>query len=234
MASETKKGLTACALKNIAIFAMLFDHFVSVFLEGSFQGGSALRMIGRICAPVMCFFIAEGFHYTSGRRRYALRLFLFALLSHFPYVLYFGLNPLHATGVLWALLMGFLALCAAKSAVHPALRVLAVAACCVLAYPADWNGIAVLWIVGFGLFRGRFKLQMLCFGAVGLLLYILPALLQDGFSAAYTFGVFLSVPLLYLYNGKTGRRNALTKWGFYIFYPAHLLLLFGLRLWLKA
>ncbi|MBM6827868.1 hypothetical protein H6A13_12345, partial [Mordavella massiliensis] len=38
------------------------------------------------------------------------------------------------------------------------------------------------------------------------------------------YGVFSAVPML-LYNGKPGRRM---KYFFYIFYPAHLLILYGI------
>lgn len=33
------------------------------------------------------------------------------------------------------------------------MRFLIPLACCVLAYPGNWNCIAVIWILGFGLFR---------------------------------------------------------------------------------
>ncbi|MBQ9949312.1 MAG: hypothetical protein IJO93_01150 [Clostridia bacterium] len=43
------------------------------------------------------------------------------------------------------------------------------------------------------------------------------------------FGVFLSVPLLSMYSGELGKKIKALKWGFYVFYPAHMLLLFAIR-----
>ncbi|MDE7431214.1 MAG: conjugal transfer protein TraX, partial [Lachnospiraceae bacterium] len=37
----------------------------------------------------------------------------------------------------------------------------------------------------------------------------------------------ISMPIIWLYNGKAGSRKY--KWLFYIYYPAHLLILFLLR-----
>ena len=41
--------------------------------------------------------------------------------------------------------------------------------------------------------------------------------------------VYLSLPLIYSYNGKRGMGS---RYGFYIFYPGHLLLLYLLSLWI--
>ena len=69
------------------------------------------------------FFIAEGFHYTRDRKKYALRLFMLAVVSHFAYMLasnsyadwhsfipfYYG-DVLNQTSVVWSLLGGLLML----------------------------------------------------------------------------------------------------------------------------
>lgn len=234
MAAQPPKTLTANMLKDIAVLAMLFDHASSVFLPYGNPLGYVLRIFGRIAAPVMCYLIAEGFYHTANLKKYTARLLLFALLSHFPYVLCFGL-AWSATSVIWGLLLGLIALSAAKSVrISPPVKLAAVAACCLLAYTADWNYISVLWIVSFGLLRGQFKKQMLLFTAIGALLYILPALLRFGWADFYTFGILLAPPILSLYNGQRGRKTAWTKWGFYIFYPAHLVLLVFLRFWMHG
>ncbi|MDE7366459.1 MAG: conjugal transfer protein TraX, partial [Lachnospiraceae bacterium] len=52
--------------------------------------------------------------------------------------------------------------------------------------------------------------------------------------ALYQLGIFM-VPLLiqFCYNGEGGSRKPIHKWFFYIFYPAHLVLLGLLKLlWL--
>lgn len=223
-------GLTTRTLKNIAITVMFFDHFVSVFAAGLPVWGHLLRLPGRLAAPIMCYLIAEGFAHTSNLPRYLGRLFVFALLSHFPYVWYYGLDPLHATSVIWSLFLGLLALAVLHGRLLGFGKLAFVLLCCLLAWPADWNYIAVLWIVWFGLTRGRFRLQMAGFAGIGVFLFVLPAIVREGWGQAFQLGILLAVPLLARYNGRLGRRSALSKWGFYLFYPAHLLALCALRL----
>ena len=162
--SEIQKDLSSYTLKNLAIFAMFFDHIFAVFVPQDSLEGVALRIAGRIAAPIMCYMIAEGYHYTSNLKKYIVRLALFAAVSHFPYVWYFGLPWWQATSVIWGLALGLVALAAAKREdwSHP-LKVFIVLICCLLAVPADWNYVAVLWILFFGLFRGQIEKQLLSF-----------------------------------------------------------------------
>lgn len=64
------KGLTSTQLKTIAITAMLLDHFAGLFINHDAIGSMALRVPGRIVAPIMCYMISEGFFYTSNKRNY--------------------------------------------------------------------------------------------------------------------------------------------------------------------
>lgn len=83
-----KKGLNGNALKLLAIGAMTIDHIAWAMFPGYPKAWLPilLHLIGRITCPIMCFFIAEGFHYTHDIRKYTGRLFGFAILSHFCYV----------------------------------------------------------------------------------------------------------------------------------------------------
>lgn len=226
-----KFDLSSNSLKYIAITAMFFDHFFAVFVVHESLAGSILRITGRIVAPIMCYLIAEGFNYTSNIRRYLKRLFLFALVSHFPYVLYFNLPWWRATSVMWGLFLGLLALTFAKKTSHSVLlKTLVVICCCMLAYTADWNFISVLWILFFGIYQGNFRKQMISFSIIGLFLYIFPTILRSGFMHMYESAIFLAIPILALYHGRQGKKQKVLKWGFYIFYPLHLILLYLLRL----
>ena len=76
-----QKGFTGNALKLIAIAAMTLDHVLWVVFPG-YQIEwwlIALHTVGRITAPIMWFFIVEGYLHTHDFRKYAGRLFLFAL-----------------------------------------------------------------------------------------------------------------------------------------------------------
>lgn len=222
--------LTSNTLKVIAVAAMFFDHFCSVFAEGYPVFLEWLRVPGRLSAPLMCYLIAEGYWHTHDLKKYMGRLFLFAVLSHFPYVLYYHLTWWKATSVIWTLFLGLLALTAARQPHMPfPLKLAAVGGCCLLAYPADWNYVGVLWILYFGLYHRSFGRQMASFALIGLFLHVLPNLFHFGWEHLYQCGIFLAIPLLACYNGRRGRRSRVIKWGFYLFYPLHLLLLLGLR-----
>ncbi|MBQ1349994.1 MAG: conjugal transfer protein TraX, partial [Ruminococcus sp.] len=80
-----KHRLNANQIKLIAIIAMTIDHLTWALFPGLQTQWyvMALHIIGRLTAPIMWFFVAEGCHYTRNIKRYAGRLFLFAVVSHF-------------------------------------------------------------------------------------------------------------------------------------------------------
>ena len=237
-----KKLFTANQLKMLALVLMFFDHFVSVFLPHNEIANLVFRVLGRTAAPVFCFFIAQGFYYTSDLKKYITRLLIFAAISHIPYILAFypgyfvlGLDFIKATSVIWPLTMGLIALAVIKNEkIHIILRIALVGACCVVSYTANWNYIAVLWVVFFGLFHGNFVRQSLAFCIIGFFyLLIQPFRLYGIFHPIYPqwfqLGIFLALPLLALYTGKQGKKSKFNAWFFYVFYPAHLLFLFLLN-----
>ena len=223
---------TANKLKIIAMALMFLDHFALLF----FADNELLRMLcrfpGRIVAPVICFFIAEGYHHTSSKEKYIFRLLALALLSHIPFniTFYDTLSPFVATSVIWALVMGLVALTAVKSEKIPlALKPVIVAACCAAAITANWNFVAVLWIVAFGLFHGNFRRQILSFCVIGIVFHLSLVYYRFGFAHWYQLGIFLPIPLLAMYNGKLGKKSKIMAYSFYVFYPGHLLLLYFLN-----
>lgn len=224
-------NLSANSLKVIAVIAMFLDHASALVVSSGTVMDMVIHFFGRLAAPIMCYLIAEGYSHTSDTRRYLKRLLLFSLISHFPYVWYFDIPWWRATSVIWSLAMGLVALTAAKSpdlAVWKKIGI--VLLCCLLAWNANWNYIAVLWILFFGLFRERFNLQLLSFSLIGLILYVAQGLLDFGWSEVYRFGFLLAIPLFMFYHGKKGKHSLFIKWGFYIFYPLHLLFLQMLRI----
>lgn len=242
-----EKKLNANIIKLIAIIAMTIDH-VTWLVFPSFTTQPLpflLHIVGRITCPIMCYFIAEGYHYTRDINKYTLRLFLFALLSHCPYVLssfagtayvdlksfipfYYG-EILNQTSVMWSLAWGLVMLRVAECKVLKQwVKTLIVILICVIALPSDWSCIASLCVLAFGTNRGNFKAQMLW-----MLLYVgiyaaVYFLAIDRVYGLMQMAVVLSVPILYLYNGERGKNpmiNRIMKWMFYLYYPLHLLVI---------
>jgi len=220
-------------LKVVAIIAMFVDHAVWLLPEDA-AIGPYLHAFGRIAAPTMCYLIAEGFAHTSNVNKYISRLFMFAIISHLPYVLYFDLSWWKATSVIWSLLLGLVALSVSqKPNWTMAAKVVVIVLCCLLAWPGDWNFIAVLWILFFGTLRGSYVWQMVSFAAIGAVFYIIPGFVHSGWEASFHLGILLVIPLFALYNGLRGRKSNWIKWSFYVFYPVHLVVLYVIKSFMK-
>ena len=79
-----KKPFNRNVLKYIVCFLMLLDHMTLVFpIGGSVE--FFIVFISRLTAPVMAYFIAEGYAHTKNIGKYMGRLALFALLSAVPF-----------------------------------------------------------------------------------------------------------------------------------------------------
>ena len=68
--------MTGNQLKMIALITMTIDH-VGVILLPQYP---ILRIIGRLSFPIFAYMVAEGCHYTHDIKKYAARLFLFAVV----------------------------------------------------------------------------------------------------------------------------------------------------------
>lgn len=238
---EAKKTgwLNANQLKLIAIAAMTVDHIAWAVFPGMNTAWYVycLHIVGRLTAPIMWFFIAEGYHYTHDVKKYILRLFLFAFLSHFAYGFAFGIPVLplstgvfNQTSVMWSLAWAvvLMAICGSEK-VKDWVKWLAVAGICLIAFPSDWSSIAVMAPFYLYIHRGNFRKQardIVLWSAVYAAVYFL--FLNKPYGVLQMF-TFLSIPLLRQYNGQRGKWRGM-KWLFYIYYPAHLIVVGIIRL----
>ena len=235
------KILNSNQLKLIAIIAMTVDHIAWAMFDGypSDLLPLVMHIIGRLTCPIMCYFIAEGYHYTRNINKYTFRLFAFAFVSHFAYIFasndfvdfksfipfYYG-NFLNQTSVMWSLAWGLVMLRIADSKrIKSIYKVLLVILICIITLPSDWSCIAALCIMAVGTNRADFRKQMswmIFYVALYSLVYFFAI---DKTYGILQMGVVLSIPVIAMYNGKRGKNpkiNKFMKWFFYIFYPAHL------------
>lgn len=235
------KILNSNQLKLIAIIAMTVDHIAWAMFDGypSALLPLVMHIIGRLTCPIMCYFIAEGYHYTRNINKYTFRLFAFAFVSHFAYIFasndfvdfksfipfYYG-NFLNQTSVMWSLAWGLVMLRIADSKrIKSIYKVLFVILICIITLPSDWSCIAALCIMAVGTNRGDFRKQMswmIFYAALYSLVYFFAI---DKAYGILQMGVVLSIPVIAMYNGKRGKNpkiNKFMKWFFYIFYPVHL------------
>ena len=76
--------MSSFVLKIIAIITMFIDH-LGYAIFGKF---SCFNYIGRLSFPIFAFQISEGYIHTKNLKKYFLRLFLFALVSQIPFMLF--------------------------------------------------------------------------------------------------------------------------------------------------
>ncbi len=225
------KVLNRNHLKYIAVIAMLIDHFAHFFL-GDIWGTPiyvACRFIGRLTAPIMCYFLVEGFIHTSSKKKYFLRLLIFTLISQvaFDFVhkrSFFSLE----FSMIYTLLCCFSMLWVMDYFENVFLKVLSVIPFIFIARFGDWGTTAPYWVLGFYILRKNIYLQLLPYLAVSLYKIIIQLVeywKKMLTPAIMTSGLLLFVLIILLYNKKAGKKNAFNKWFFYIIYPAHLFLI---------
>lgn len=252
MTPESKKfSVDAYALKWIAVVTMVVDHagYACYKWLGWSETYLLMRRVGRIAFPIFVLLLLEGFRHTRNRWLYLRNLLIFALISEIPFDLlltgwdrrYSSQNifltlSLGLSGVMSAEILfdwcrkrriprGAALLCAAlpMAAAIFAGELLAV----------DYHGWGVLLIAlvyagenAVVFLRDDTQLSRNIGAAVAVVLW---ASLYDAghgwLNEAY--GVVSLAPIL-LYNGQRGNYR-MSKWFFYGFYPAHLLILYVLR-----
>lgn len=240
---NVKNGLNSNILKIIAIICMTIDHLAWAIFPNFSTNAIAIIMhiIGRIACPIFCFFVAQGYLHTRNFKKYFLRILIFALISHFPYVLasfnyidalsfipcYYGI--FNQTSVLWGFACGLLLIRVDDSNLKPYIKVLLSVLICIVSFPADWSCVAPLIIFFMWNYKDNFFKQMLSMFLMTLTYFFVYIFAIDKIYAIMQLGVVLTIPLLYLYNGQRGANskiNKFMKWFFYIYYPLHLLLIY--------
>ncbi len=244
-----KKILNSNMIKLIAIVAMTIDHIAWWLFPGYPKDvlPVVLHIIGRITCPIMCYFIAEGYHYTKDINKYTARLFVFAIISHFPYMLasasfidfksfipfYYG-DVLNQTSVMWSLAWGLVMLRVVNSKkISKNAQFFLVILICLISFPSDWSCIASLCVLAFGTNRGSFKKQMLWMVFYVAIYSVVYFFALDKLYGLIQMAVVLAIPVIMMYNGQRGQSktvNRIMKWTFYIYYPLHLLVIGWIQL----
>ena len=250
---EKVKLINRDMLKWIALFFMGVGHFLLYTAdELHFCGlsGSVLKffiMMEYIAPPVFFFFIAEGYRYTHSKKKYFIRLLVMTLVTQIAYVLYHTYAAEHKISfdflmfltnwnVIATLLLGFISIAIWDSSKHMALKAAGIVLCCAAGYFTEWSCFGVLFILLFYVFREH---PLIRFTAYELLMFIY-VLRMSGFSIygfSWLLFVVFSLPIITItlfYNGEKGHFPKLSKYFFYFFYPAHLLLIYIVKILYKA
>lgn len=226
-------------IKYIAMFTMLLNHIANVFwTEGVLY--NLFLDIGYFTAPVMCYFLVEGYHYTRSKKKYAIRLLVFALISQIPFSLAFEHGNLN---MIYTLFICFLILVAGEKIQNPLLSSVVKIILMLFTIIGDWALLAALCTIFLEKAWGDKKKQIQSYWSF----YIIFVLMNlPGYMERYS-GIMLGKAVMmaavsgiailcagyvvcYLYNGKRmAHAKNFSKWFFYIFYPGHLLILWAIR-----
>lgn len=241
---EQKKSpvleITSFSLHVLAMVLMLCDHLGAAIIPSA---GDWMTCLGRLAFPIFAFLAVEGFFRTKNRKRYASRLFLFALLSEIPLNLMFSgsfLYPYHQN-VLWCFLLclGLMQLNeTAKGTGKWWLRLLTGLGTVLLGTAVgmltgiDYMHYGVWMVLTFYFTRGRkwwhlaAQLVLMCLinNEVGGIAYEWNILGHSIFFSKQWLAVLALIPI-WLYRGKQGYHSKGFQYLCYSFYPAHMLLL---------
>lgn len=232
--------LSSNALKLIGAVFMVCDHLGMIF----FPNISALRMIGRLTFPVFAFCIAQGTRYTKNRLKYFLLVLSLGIVCQIPLaivapsaylnvlitfalaiVICYALDYLKkalicdtvphkiALGILLLVLsvLAPMAICTVKRMEYGVLGCMMPALASLFYMPSDAPPF----------------LKRLDTSYVHVLMLGVGTLCQAVFDGGkYQILALLSIPILLMYSGKRGRLKM--KYFFYIFYPAHMVILYGI------
>ncbi len=231
-----KKPLSQEGLKLIACITMLIDHFghaIVPYLPVPYMAELyyTCRIIGRIAFPIYCFLLVEGMYYTHNPQKYILRLAVGILLAELPFdILFEGGVSLEAQSVMVTLTLGAVMLWCIQKIDQKWLKLLIAVPFAVLAelVKSNYGGWGIAMIAVFAL-CDRFSLQ--CLGML-LVNAMMESAVLPVFGipvSAQLFAVFAMVPISF-YGGEKHTHSKVVQWGFYLFYPVHLLVLWMILL----
>lgn len=240
--NKKSHGITANMLKILAVIFMVFDHLWATIVSGN----DWMTYIGRLTFPIFAFLISEGFIHTSNVRKYIFRLLGFALISEIPFNLFYGgswFYPYHQN-VMFTLLLGLLGIVVidkarkektAKAIGKAVLLLIPISLGAFIGFP-DYGFWGYLTVIMFYLFRGFPFAWVLQLAGMILLHIVLPEgqnLIVDIFGKTLEFPVqsfaVLALIPIWLYGGKKGKGGKILQYGFYAFYPVHMLVLYLIR-----
>ena len=103
--------------------------------------------------------------------------------------------------------------------------------CLIADFPADWSTPAAVSILYMGQNRDDFRKQTLWFMLWMTMYAIVYAIFLDPLYGMLQLCVAMAIPLWRMYNGERGKWKGM-KWLFYFYYPAHLVILGLIRVYI--
>ncbi len=221
------KGLNNNQLKIIAMISMFIDHFGLVF----FPQIKLLRIIGRLAFPIYAYLIAEGCRYTKNRKKY---LCMIAGLALIYQIIYFIFMQSIYQGILVNFSLSITVIYAIDSFIKNK-DVKNRLFMCGIVLAVFFISIAFPIIFEEYGFAIDYNMWGLC---LPILVYFAPSkfwrvlvtaillVFMSILSKSMQWWSLFTIPLFMLYNEERGSKKL--KYLFYIFYPLHLVIIYGI------
>lgn len=198
-----------------------------------FENFSFLNYIGRIAFPLFAFQCVQGYLHTKDFKKHIRKLFIFALISQIPFMLFLSTftTDIFRLNVLITFILGLLSIFIYDKHKNKKIAILYVLLLSVIAQfsNCDYGMYGVLLVFLFYIFKDNKKLMYLSVFLITSFKYLLNIALYPAFTQRFILSaIFTLLPLLFInfYNKKQGPK---VKYLFYIFYPAHLIILWILH-----
>lgn len=221
------------------MITMVIDHIGFLF----FPHVMWLRVIGRVSFPLFGYLLVRGFRVSGNRQKYLFRLIIIGIISQPIFILF---SQGYDINIFGTLILGFLAMWVLDSNLHRYQKILICGVITLITciVPIDYGFAGVAIIVSFYLIKDYLRL----IGAhtvLWVLYMIYESLLQYGnvrldinrIIVVQLFAILLPVVGMWLRiplgspeqteHIKSGfvEKNFFKKYGWYLFYPVHMLVL---------
>ena len=243
------EGLDSFTLHILAISFMILDHSWNVFFVN--QNQIWMNLLGRLAFPIFAFMLVEGFYKTKNRSKYLKRIFIFAVISEIPFNLLVSTSVFGSpsiffpyNNVLWTFGIALYMLVLFekiknKDNLPVTVKIFGKIIISILAMfitrliGSDSLEYGIMMVLVFYFFRSKkwwnFIAQVILLAWINIFLILGYNVTLNCFGneinvSSQSFAIF-SLVFIWLYNGKQGIHNKITKYIFYSFYPLHLLLI---------
>ncbi|NLY66171.1 MAG: conjugal transfer protein TraX [Tissierellia bacterium] len=207
----TLQVFNAFSLKVIMTILMVVDHIGQFFPNTP----EYFRWIGRLVAPVFFFLATESYIHTSNKVKYIKRLYVSSLIMFVGSIIlwiFFRDDSFIPNNIFFTLAVNLSLIYIREEKGNNSNNIIMYIALILLAFIAEGSFIATILFMLFHYLKHEKKNMSIVFIIVSLLF----------FPSIQWMQVF-SLPFILMYNGKRGPN---IKKFFYIFYPAHIWILF--------
>ena len=229
--------LSSNILKIVACISMLLDHIGFIF----FPQYIIFRILGRIAFPIFAFMIAEGCYYTKNKLKRLLVMSSFALIMQIGLYMFTGMTDFNifihfSLSIIVIYLIDYI-----EEKIKNKQLIFAIITTLVtillLAYLYWFSENYNYLYSNYGIFAIIMPVvlyvikkylpninHIVCVPVICIFMYLM--LLKIKFP--YQLYGMMSCLFIILYNGKKGKLNL--KYLFYIFYPLHFIILYGIQM----